>query len=527
MLERLVSRAKTLYTLPAVAAKVITLTDSPTVDVRALKECIQNDPALTVKLLRVVNSSLFGLSREVGDLNEAIALLGIKPLKLLVLGFCLPEALFREVGREQLQWYWSTTLCRAVAAREISEQVCQRPGDDAFLAGLLEDIGILVLLGQVKEPYGKLLTQVIEEGQSLGRLEIETLGFDHTTLSARMLDAWNLPRLLVETISRPRNCSQLKKSDASYAELARILHTAEMLAELVGNNRIAVLPNLLEALEAYYEVDRDGLKRIVVELQPKVEQLADVLSLQLADGTDYVDVLAEAHHQMSLLAEEVSQPLSQGAAQWGPSAELAEKKEELRTAVNSLAEQPVPTGIATKTAAHEVADPASGPIATADEAPVPNQLAFGNSFLERLTLAVGGCRSMREPLSLLIVEVRVLGRSSDQSEAAIDQLLGRVCRQPDWESTAVEPLGPLRRAMILPNQERLDAARTATALVEQIHETLARLSKETKAIASAGVASVSLPPKNFLPQSLLETATRCLTAASRSEVSAVKSLEIY
>src|SRR3546814_10431597 len=59
-----------------------------------LKECVAQDPALTSKVLRVVNSALYGLNRPVGDLNQAIGLLGIKPLKLLALGFSLPDALF-------------------------------------------------------------------------------------------------------------------------------------------------------------------------------------------------------------------------------------------------------------------------------------------------------------------------------------------------------------------------------------------------------------------------------------------------
>ena len=158
-LAELVQRAQNLYSLPAVAAKVIELTSNPKVDTHALKECIQTDPALTAKLLRVVNSSLFGLSREVSDLNQALALLGTKPLKLLVLGFSLPEGLFREVAKDQLQWYWSTTLARAVAARAISEKFYESPGDDSFLAALLQDIGVLVLLGQdfVQYLFGRRL----------------------------------------------------------------------------------------------------------------------------------------------------------------------------------------------------------------------------------------------------------------------------------------------------------------------------------------------------------------------------------
>ena len=125
--------------------RVLELTESPGVDVRAIKNCIENDPALTSKVLRVVNSSLFGLSREVTDLNQAIALLGINPLKLLVLGFSLPERLLVGMASDVLTKYWRRTLTKAIAARELSELYWRVPGDEAFIAGLLCDLGQLVL----------------------------------------------------------------------------------------------------------------------------------------------------------------------------------------------------------------------------------------------------------------------------------------------------------------------------------------------------------------------------------------------
>ncbi|MCA9261018.1 MAG: HDOD domain-containing protein, partial [Planctomycetales bacterium] len=201
MIDQIVGRAGSLYTLPAVAVEVLDLTNNPEVDLAALKTCIERDPALVVKLLRVVNSSLFGLSREVSDLNQALAMLGVKPLKLLVLGFSLPENLFAEVASEQLAWYWNTTLARAVAARELSEQLLGQSGDDAFLAGLLQDIGALVLLGELKEPYARFLAEVTANSADLHRLEVASLGFDHTELSAALLERWNMPTTLVAAIS--------------------------------------------------------------------------------------------------------------------------------------------------------------------------------------------------------------------------------------------------------------------------------------------------------------------------------------
>ena len=78
VLQQFVERAGSLYSLPAVAMEVLELTGQPDVDTVALRQCVERDPALTAKLLRVVNSSMFGLSREVSDLTQALALAALQ-----------------------------------------------------------------------------------------------------------------------------------------------------------------------------------------------------------------------------------------------------------------------------------------------------------------------------------------------------------------------------------------------------------------------------------------------------------------
>ena len=90
-----------------------------------------------------VNSSLFGLSRQVTDLKQAIGLLGVKSLKMLVLGFSLPKNLFDGIQADMLRSYWSHVLIKAVAAREICNLRGTDKGDEAFLSGLLQDLGHL------------------------------------------------------------------------------------------------------------------------------------------------------------------------------------------------------------------------------------------------------------------------------------------------------------------------------------------------------------------------------------------------
>src|SRR5947207_4079614 len=203
LVQQFVERTGQLYSLPAAAAEVLRLTGEPGIDPWAIKECLETDPALAARILRVVNSSLFGPTRPVTDLNQALTLLGIRPLKMLVLGFSLPKELFAGLEAEVLSRYWRQTLVKAVAARELCERLWRVPGDEPFLAALVQDIGVLALIQQLGPSYLQLLDYAQSRGTSLVARELDTLGFDHLVLSARLLAHWGLPAGLCAAISVP------------------------------------------------------------------------------------------------------------------------------------------------------------------------------------------------------------------------------------------------------------------------------------------------------------------------------------
>lgn len=534
-IDQFVRRAGALYSLPAVAVEVLRLTDHPKVDVPALKACIERDPALTAKLLRVVNSSLFGLPREVGDLNQALGLLGTKPLKLLVLGFSLPENLFLEVAGPQLDWYWNSTLARAVAAREISEQLFARPGDDAFLAGLLQDLGVLVLLGQLRGPYAALIAESIETGADLRQLEQRDLGFDHAQLTSGLLDAWNMPPALVRAIGQPLDHRRWARSRADHAPLIRILHLAELVAQLVGQRRLSVLPDLLEAGGAYCGLDKPKLYDLVGALEPKVRQLAGVLSIDAKSTGDYSAVIVEAHARMSHLAEMAASQLCglEGRAAGGELCGGAEEGvvlavSELRLAVDQFLNR------------RELMQAATSPIATPEGAPTAaaavikptaSSIKFlgppRDDFMVRLLLAVGQCRSAREPLSVVLMGVAELTPLDVGQRQLLEHLLDDACREFGVSTGSVERLAPGRRAVTLARRDRREAVATARRAVEEIGKHLESrrlIGRFPSCIVAAGVASVLIPAKNFQAARLLETAQRCLAAAISS--GGVKSLEV-
>jgi HD-like signal output (HDOD) protein len=532
-LEEIASRAITLYTRPTVAMELVRLVDQPRVDARALKECVAQDPALTCKVLRVVNSSLYGLNRPVADLSQAIGLIGIKPLKLLVLGFSLPDSLFAEVAARELQWYWTNTLTRAVAARLLAEQLWRQSGDEAFIAGLLQDIGILVLLRELGEPYARFLTGVIDEKCHLAALEQDTLGFDHNQLSAALLARWQLPERLVNAIAAPKKIARLSRMSAAEGDLPQILHLAEMLMQLVGQRRLRVLSDLLEAGKLYRGMTKSKLGSLVEGLQPQVDQLAESLSLELTEERDYVQMLVDAHRQMSTLGEEIA----------GESAAAGNEDQAYNVLLTHTNELSV--------AMRQFLKPDEGPekvgkrwtgqhAAHNDDKFVrevlPNQFAEckDSSALVRKLLAVANrCRDRRQEMSLLLAEPNVFDIHSDpHGEIARQQAresLGRACAGFETDEVTLVSLDGGRVAAILSNCERRAALSVANHAIAELGKIaiLGNLAEfDPPTTLCVGVATVSVVPRNFDAIRMIESASRCLSAARACGISTVKSIEV-
>jgi HD-like signal output (HDOD) protein len=535
-LEQIVSRAQMLYSRPTVAMEVVRLAEQPRVDPQAIKKCVEQDPALACKILRVVNSSLFGLNRPVADLNQAIGLLGIKPLKLLVLGFSLPDALFAEVAARELRWYWTNTLTRAVAARLLSEQLWHQAGDEVFVAGLLQDIGILVLMRELGPPYVKFLSGAIEEKCSLAALEHDTIGFDHSQLSAALLAHWQLPARVVEAIATPKRQARLSRMSPPDGDLPQILHLAELLVQVVGQQRFKLLPELLEAGKVYRGMTKQKLAELVEGLQPQVDQLAEVLSLELAEKRDYAQMLLAAHQAMAALSEDVAGNVRMENDDDDRHDQLLAETHELSQAMRDFLENPArqqsaeaPEG---KRMVGHAAHPPVGASPLSKNVDV-TQVKSTSALVQALISAATRCRERRSELSLLLVAPNMLevhsGLQAKSAGRHVRMALLQACSSWAQENVTMMPLSEDRTAAILSNCDR----RAAVALAQNVIAALAKHSNSSVATndaaatnVSIGVATVSAVPRNFDPMRLIERAERCLSAARACEISTVKSIEV-
>jgi len=542
-LQQFVERSRKLYSLPAVALEVIDLTSQPAVDTRALKACIEKDPALTTRILRVVNSSLFGLSRQVVDLHQALALLGIKPLKMLVLGFSLPKDLFEGLEGQTLRRYWQHTVVKAVACRLLAERLGRVSGDEAFLAGLLQDIGQLVLIQDLGPPYIRFLDHVEAQRGDVLAMELETLGFDHAVLSARLLEHWRLPPAVVAAVASPLDVDQILELSPAVRALPQILHLAELITRTIEDPRPESLDPLLAAGRRYASLGFEQLNALVIQLQEQVKQLAEALSIELAETHPYAELLRRAHEQLAEVSLEGAIELAALAAEHRVLDQARSLQGELQAALAATrtGRSQVSGGI---TRGHAASAPSphslqiegicNGPH-TGAETPVQTPAASNSSIglgdpglLGRVIEAIAHARVTRTATSLALVQVdgwdQAVLRLGPQQ--AIDLLRQLEMGLASWtqERGSVLAVKDAQFALVWserPRREALDAARQLLTAVKtwQLGNSQANLT------LSVGVATLTLPPKNFPPQELIDAARRCLSGAQLSGGDTVKSWE--
>lgn len=559
--QRILLRSAELYSLPRVAMEVLRLTSEPQIDAARLKACIEVDPALTAKLLAVVNSSLFGVARKVSDPGQALALLGSKSLRLLVLGFSVPDALFAGLAGDVLVRYWRHALTRAVFARELAQKFRKNSGDEAFTAGLLLDLGLLVLIQGLGKEFVGRLREAWTDGPSLAAFERSVIGCDHARLTAELFSRWNLPATLILAVTRdgesladgidrrPRDAAE----DAQIIETRRVLALACALTEGAIEEGAAPFDASLNEDLRKRSLGSTELEELAAVAQAKVETLAEVLSIDLPEGRDYRDLLSEAHQRLAGIARDAAGTLiswdgEAAAPTTKVEASLAATREALRARPREA--EPARAEFALVGEPSRAANPAAPPARSAPPlprrdpptAPSPrvgrteesSPRSGGHAeevdpaFFGRLDAAVRSCRAHRQPLSLLLVEVDryddlVFAKGTFHIESLMAGLASRLDRL-DADAPPAIRARESRIALLLPHRDRMTAAELGHEL---LHELASASDVEAVPSVSVGVATVAAAPRNFPPLDLYAAAERCLFGAQAAGGNCVKGIEIY
>jgi HD-like signal output (HDOD) protein len=285
-----IRRARQLHSAPQVAQRVLDLTSDVQFSVHEVVDCLKRDPALAAKILRVVNSSAFGLRARVTGLPQAVSLLGQRSLRLITMTFSLVEALTRGTAGALYQDFWRRSLTMAAAASRLA---AARPGADreaAYAAGLLADLGVLVMAQGAGEGYAALYEQR-PHGPELVAAERDLFGFGHPALAGRLLQMWEFPPALVQAVVRHHDAP----TGAEPLETAVAL--SDPFADVLWRPNSPRLGAVRLSLHRAFGLDTDGFITLALACKQELTEQAQLFDVNLAESLDCQALVDRAREQ--------------------------------------------------------------------------------------------------------------------------------------------------------------------------------------------------------------------------------------
>lgn len=233
-IETILDFGDKLPAFPGAVAEVIRLISDETADNDRIAAVLQRDQGMTAQVLKLANSAFYGVSRRVSTVKQALLVLGRNAVRSLVVAVASQEFLGRPqpgymLDRGQL---WEHSIATGVAAALVANRVRYRPADEAFVAGLLHDIGKVVLSEYLAQRSDELTARLDSQTElvSFIELERELLHIDHATLGGMLLERWQLPPRLGRAI----RFHHAPADAGDDWKLAAVVHAANALTLTVG-----------------------------------------------------------------------------------------------------------------------------------------------------------------------------------------------------------------------------------------------------------------------------------------------------
>ena len=216
-----------LATLPEIFYRLNAAIEDPDCTFDDIGEIINIDPALTARLLRIVNSAFYGFSTQVETVTHALTIIGTDQLAQLVLATSVMNQ-FKGIPCDILDMdaFWRHSICAGLAARSIAALSGEYNVERFFVAGLLHDVGRLVLCIKAPDATREIFKKAESSGEPLYVEEQKAFGFDHAELGGQLLRAWNLPDRLVEAVS----CHHAPEKAIVHPEETAVVNLADTIA---------------------------------------------------------------------------------------------------------------------------------------------------------------------------------------------------------------------------------------------------------------------------------------------------------
>lgn len=278
--NKIIEDHKELTSLPQTLTEVLRILKDENSNASDLANVISRDPALTAKMLRIVNSPYYGAGREITTLSQAVMTLGTRAVSALTLSTSIYDMTDGwETSLERTR-FWRHSLEVAVAARSIAEIIRYPRIEEAFITGILHDIGLLVLEKSFPDKF-KSIWNLAESGDHLIELEENSWSTNHARVGQFLLEQWHIPSVITGAIGQHHNNFPLDEDDKDF-----------LLPQIVAlANKIAKFSTLTVCHDSAYDVEQKDIIR--KNLKIPVEQMRELeknLLNQVVNEAEFLEI---------------------------------------------------------------------------------------------------------------------------------------------------------------------------------------------------------------------------------------------
>jgi diguanylate cyclase (GGDEF)-like protein len=286
---------------------MLQLTRDPDVELGDIADLVQYDQALSAKILKTVNSSYYSLRQPCPNIKRALAYLGLSTVKSLVLGFSLVDMTRHSDNGFDLMDYWRRCVYSAAAARRIAMVTGTCDPDEAFIAALMQDIGMLAMHSVLGDQYSK---QTKGNHLMVPHSETSSLGFNHAEVGAKLGEKWNLPEQIVGPIRQhhSRNSPLGKQSP-----LVNAVILAFRISNLVSaNDRKPVLDMVSAMSLTIFHLTPEDERKILLATTEDARELSELLDVHVGDLPDLESLLVDTDD--NLIPQQINGQAVNGAS---------------------------------------------------------------------------------------------------------------------------------------------------------------------------------------------------------------------
>jgi len=265
-----VERTNAIPTIPPVIKKIMKTVENPTISPAVVSKLVSSDPALTAKVLKVINAAIYGFVTRIVSVNQAVVLLGMNVVRALLLGISMFEMM------EQIAMgLWKHSLGCAMVAKLLAQRKSMSDPEEASVAGLLHDIGKVVLSVQYPKEYQMAVAVANDRSVFLSDVEMEVFNMTHASAGAYFANTWRLPKFVVESI-RCHHEPSLTKTALMHAAT---VHIADILVKAynVGYSGDPFVPVVHQSSWELFDFSEAQMKDLFAEIGDTIAQIDDFL----------------------------------------------------------------------------------------------------------------------------------------------------------------------------------------------------------------------------------------------------------